>query len=434
MHMRRTTFLVIALCLMGAPANAQRASGYQLPNGPRPAYGTPHYNYLNQCYDEKRAVDDRIAFCRGMIGTGRGPDFDAQMQVWIGTIYARAGRYDDAIAQYDEAAKLRPNDPRAFNSRCWIRASHGRDLDRATADCDRAIWLEPANPDYVDSRGMVAYRLGQFDAALKSYNEALVLYAKQTEPNPNPRSTPSLFMRGVVEHRLGNTTDGDKDIAAALASDPLVRLKYQDYGITPAGDIAPAAPVLTPALMSEAHNPRKLCFDPKQDAELRAGFCKLAMKSGDDSYNAGLEVAIAAIYTEVGKPEQALEAYGRALKLDSNNQDALTGRCKGYALMGKELDAAVHDCNAAVKYDPQNTDAWDGLAVVEYRLGHMDAALNDCNAAMGKTFRRRPFTLYMRGVVEYRLGNKQAGDENIQAAVSLDPAIRDVYAKYGIAP
>lgn len=432
--MRRTTFLAIALCLMGAPANAQRGSGYQLPNGPQPAYGTPHYNYWNQCYDEKRAVDDRVAFCRGMIGTGRGPDFDAQMQDWIGTIYAGAGRYDEAIAQYDEAAKLRPNDPRAFNSRCWIRASHGRDLDRATADCDRATWLEPANPNYVDSHGMVAYRQGQFDAALKYYNEALVLYAKQTEPNPNPRSAASLFMRGVVEHRLGNAADGDKDIAAALTFDPLVRWRFQDYGITPAGDITPGAPVLTPALMSEVHNPRTVCLDPKQDAELRVSFCRSAMKKDDAAYNAGLEVAIAAIYTAAGEPEQALEAFGRALALDSNNQEALTGRCKSTALMGKELEAATRDCNAAIKFDSRNADAWDGLAVVEYRLGHMDAALNDCNTVMGKTFKRRPFTLYLRGVVEHRLGNKQAGDDNIQAAASLDPTIRDVYAKYGIAP
>jgi len=433
-RMRHPALLAIALCLTGTPAFAQRGASDQLPNGPRAIYGGPHYNYTEQCYDEKRAVEDRVAFCRGMIGTGRGPDFDAQMQVTIGEIYAGAGRYDDAIAQYDEAIKLRPDNASAFNSRCWARALRGRDLERASADCDRAIQLAKTNPDFLDSRGMVAYRQGQFDAALKYYDAALIYYAKQTEPKPNPRSTPSLFMRGVAKHRLGNNADGDKDIAAALAFDPLVQLKYRDYGITPSGDVMPGAPVLTPALVSEGHNPKRVCLDTKQDAELRIVFCGMAMKKGDASYNASLEVAIAAIYNATGRPEQAVEAFGRALKLDGENLEALSGQCKTYALMGKELDAALRDCNAAIDDDRRNSDAWDGLAVMEYRQGHMDAALKDCNAAMDKTFKRHSFTFYIRGVVEYRLGNKQAGDGDIQTAVSLDPAVQAVFAKHGIAP
>lgn len=240
--MRYPALLAIALCLTGTSALAQCGPSDQLTNGPRPIYGSPHYNYSKQCYDDKRSVEDRVAFCRGMIGTGRGPDFDAQMQVTIGEIYAGAGRYDDAIAQYDEAIKLRPDNASAFNSRCWARALRGRDLDRASTDCDQAIQFQKTNPDFLDSRGMVAYRQGQFEAAVKYYDTAVIYYAKQTEPKPNPRSTPSLFMRGVAKYRLGKIADGDKDIAAAVAFDPLVQLKYKDYGITPSGDVTPGTP------------------------------------------------------------------------------------------------------------------------------------------------------------------------------------------------
>ena len=42
--------------------------------------------------------------------------------------------------------------------RCWARALTGRDLDKALADCDRALRLAPKTPEFLDSRGLVHLR------------------------------------------------------------------------------------------------------------------------------------------------------------------------------------------------------------------------------------------------------------------------------------
>ncbi len=43
----------------------------------------------------------------------------------------------------------------------------------ALADCNQALTLAPGNPSYLDSRGLVDLRLGDFDGAIKDYSTAL---------------------------------------------------------------------------------------------------------------------------------------------------------------------------------------------------------------------------------------------------------------------
>ena len=84
----------------------------------------------------------------------------------------------------------------------------------------------PNQADIYDSRGLAHYRLVQYDLPLKDYNDAL---------GQNPQLPSSRFMRGVVLRRLGKTSDGDVEIAAAekLELDPNVASKYARYGVKP---------------------------------------------------------------------------------------------------------------------------------------------------------------------------------------------------------
>ena len=64
------------------------------------------------------------------------------------------GRYDKAIADYDEAIRLNPNDASAYYERG--QAWHSKDdLDKAIADYDEAIRLDPRHARAYTIRGIV---------------------------------------------------------------------------------------------------------------------------------------------------------------------------------------------------------------------------------------------------------------------------------------
>jgi len=70
----------------------------------------------------------------------------------------------------------------------------------------------------------VEFRLANWTAALTEFNTVL---------STHPNAAASLFMKGVVEHRMGNVPAGDIDIAAAKTIDPRVPNGFAQYGILP---------------------------------------------------------------------------------------------------------------------------------------------------------------------------------------------------------
>jgi tetratricopeptide (TPR) repeat protein len=151
---------------------------------------------------------------------GATADFDAARQIdpddllAIGAAYAEAGRFEPALAAYDQWIAVNPRaQPAAgaFNGRCWTRVMWGKDLDQALADCDSAVRREGDNPAFLDTRGYAFLRLGQAQKAISDYDAALHI---------NPKQASSLYGRGVAELRLGRKSQGDADIAAAIALAP----------------------------------------------------------------------------------------------------------------------------------------------------------------------------------------------------------------------
>lgn len=59
-----------------------------------------------------------------------------------GQTYALKKRFDEAIQDYDEAAKLRPTDAEVFYSRGIAYANKGEDA-KAKADMEKALGLKP---------------------------------------------------------------------------------------------------------------------------------------------------------------------------------------------------------------------------------------------------------------------------------------------------
>jgi tetratricopeptide (TPR) repeat protein/predicted aspartyl protease len=150
---------------------------------------------------------------------------DSNVRLAVANAYARASRFEDALADYDIWIASHPrNEDLAgpLNGRCWVRARWDRDLDKALDDCNEALKLRPGAPMVLDSRGLVFLRLNQPDKAIADYDAALKMA---------PRTAWSLYGRGLAEQRKGLKSEGDADIAAAIAIAPRIADEAKQLGL-----------------------------------------------------------------------------------------------------------------------------------------------------------------------------------------------------------
>jgi tetratricopeptide (TPR) repeat protein/predicted aspartyl protease len=151
----------------------------------------------------------------------------AHDRLLMGHLYARTGRFEQAIAEFDKWIAAHAGDvqmPEARNSRCRARALWGHELDKALADCNAAVKARPDTAAFLDSRGLARLRLGDLDKAIADYDASL----KQA-----PRTAWPLYGRGLARLRKGLSADGEADVAAARAIAPHIEDEARRYGLTP---------------------------------------------------------------------------------------------------------------------------------------------------------------------------------------------------------
>ena len=110
-----------------------------------------------------------------------------------------------------------------------------------------------------------------------------------------------------------------------------------------------------------------------------------------------------------------------------------TNRCWFNALLNRDLDDALADCDRSIELSSEPAGALESRAVVHYRAGRLQEARLD----LGKVLALEPertSALYMFGIVENKLDNPQAGADWIGAARQLEPGIDRFFERYGISP
>lgn len=205
--------------------------------------------------------------------------------------------------------------------------------------------------------------------------------------------------------------------------------------------LASNRPVLAMADLAEAlaRNPDDM------DALMVRGMVYL--KSGDDrrareDFEHAIRVApddndprlaIAEAYSDGEHYDQAMGAFGAWIAAHPKHAGmaaALNGRCWLRARLGRELEQALADCEAAVKLS-RSMAIVDSRGLVRLKLGQHDAAIADYDAVL-KQQPKAAWTLYARGVAKQRKGLKAEGDADIAAATSIDPKVVEQAKRAGL--
>src|SRR5262247_2023572 len=92
-----------------------------------------------------------------------------------GLAYRTKGDFDRAIADFDEAIRLEPKNALLFNAR-GVAYSAKRDYGRAMADFDEAIRLEPKGAAaFLNNRGLARHSMNDYDGAIADFDEVIRL-------------------------------------------------------------------------------------------------------------------------------------------------------------------------------------------------------------------------------------------------------------------
>jgi tetratricopeptide (TPR) repeat protein/predicted aspartyl protease len=158
-----------------------------------------------------------------------------------------------------------------------------------------------------------------------------------------------------------------------------------------------------------------------------------AMKLAPD--NADLPAQAGGAYSRAGLYEQAiqqLDIWIAAHPKSDSLASVLSSRCYARAAWGKELDAALADCDAAMRKDKTSV-VMQRRGLVLLRQGRLDDAIVQYSAAI-KAQPRFAMALYGRGVAELKKGDKPAGDADIAAAVAIAPGLPAEFKRLGLPP
>jgi predicted aspartyl protease/Tfp pilus assembly protein PilF len=297
-----------------------------------------------------------------------------------GAKYARAANEPPAPATADQAASAVPAGLTA----------------RTTAGADTG------DAEDLSRRGQALASRRDFDHALADLNRACELA---------PDNAEYVYQRGMVYLQM-------KQPALAMADFNLaIKLK----------------PNAVPALIARAE--LKLQARDKQAA------------------SADLDAADAAMPKEVNARLSLAQAYRRADLLEAANKQfdlwiayhdedsrlpvALNGRCWVRALRGVELDAALKDCNAALRHAAKASSFYaevaDSRGLVFLRLGDYDKSIVDYDASI-KIVAKNPWSFYGRGVDKMHEQKSAEGQSDLDQATAIWPQVADEFKRWGIVP
>ena len=115
------------------------------------------------------------------------PDSTEAMADFAILLYT-VGRPDEAVLLYQRVLQFEPDNLIVINNLAWIMCEEQDKFQQALELAQKGLKIAPNYIDLIDTRGVVYYRLGEFDKAVEDFTTCINLY-----PNETPASVASRF-------------------------------------------------------------------------------------------------------------------------------------------------------------------------------------------------------------------------------------------------
>ena len=360
---------------------------------------------------KKSDGDDALAACTRLISskTLRGGEL-AQAYVSRGLIYIRfKADWDRAIADYDEALKLNPKIAGAYTGRAAANLRKGN-IDRALPDLNEGLRLDPKSPGIHNVFGYYYNKKGDHERALTEVNEALRLY---------PQYLYAFSNRGEIYEKKGEYTKALADFRMALSLDPD---KKQIGGREAAEGIAR----IEQKLAAVAGPDWTTCSRaPDREDGIPACTRLISAKKLGSADLAQAYVWRGVAYLRFkGDYDLGLADFNEGLRLDPKIVAAYAGRAASYIRKGN-LDLALKDLNEGLRLNPNHAGIHAVRGIYHIAKGEYDSGVVEFNTAI----RLSPQYLYAyrhRAEAYEGKGDLTTALADYRVALSFDPDKKQV--------
>jgi tetratricopeptide (TPR) repeat protein len=278
-----------------------------------------------------------------------------------GVAYYEKGDLDRAMADFDKAITLDPKSARAYVDRAIIYEAKGQ-LDRAIAEDDQAIALDPKFDIAYNNRCSYYTTKGDSDHALADCNQAITL---------NPTYALAYTNRGWAYYGKGDYDRAITDYDRSITLDPKYARAYTNRGI---------------AYFAKKNYDRAIA-DYDQAIALEP---KYAVAYD----NRGL------VYDAKGDYDRAIADFDRSITLDPKNARFYDNRGFAYDAKG-DYDRAIADFDQAIALSPTYAIAYFHRGLASLYVGSLANALADLDRSseLGPKY---PYTALWRDIVHKR--------------------------------
>jgi tetratricopeptide (TPR) repeat protein len=147
------------------------------------------------------------------------PDM-AKSHINKGKIYANDKKYQQAIAEFDQAIRLEPNNSEAYEQR-GSAFGELKQSERAIADYDQALRINPNDEFAYYGRALEYYHLRKYESAIADYDQFILL---------KPDLGLAYYSRGIVYNDIKDYDRAIADYTQAIRLTPNHALSYNNRG------------------------------------------------------------------------------------------------------------------------------------------------------------------------------------------------------------
>ena len=315
---------------------------------------------------------------------------DAATSARFGPDSARAPRAKQWLAELPAGEPVQYRDVAAA-----AQLAADGDLDKARKALEAASKRSPGDPVQVE----VALLRGGVELAAKDPAAAVVAFKHALELSPDARAH---FGLARAYERMGDAAAAAKEIEATLAFSPQ----------------HPGALTLRARMRGSSADDTRALQDLTTVIE-GPGRTKTSPAEMSRAY-----AARAVILLSRGAASEARDAFAQAVKLDARNVDALTG--EGRLLMSEgRFTEALARFDTALQVEPGSPETIADDAEAKLALERLADAKQQLLDAKAK-FPKSVAVLLLLGKVEQHLGNNDAAETALRAAIALvDPKKED---------
>ncbi len=132
------------------------------------------------------------------IENGDEEELTSQFYFWLGASAERIKEYEKSEQYFMKAVQMQPDYAEARNYLSFMLAERGIKLDEAYDHVDVALAIEPDNAAYIDTRGWIYFKRGEYDKARIDIERAMELM---------PDDPTIIDHMGDIEFATGNTEE-----------------------------------------------------------------------------------------------------------------------------------------------------------------------------------------------------------------------------------